>query len=181
MDIYLDKWVSPHYFADVLKQQLPPGLTIDQVYQIGEEVPSLQSQLGAAEYRVMINTDKTSAEIEDAVNHMLAQEHIPWQHQRDTGVKTYDLRPLINSLNLTEYHHNQCTLTMRLRADESGSGRPEQGNSSAGVRRTSFRHPSNKTAIKGRLNPVQSHGLRSLNPSTHYRFYGCHFQKNNTP
>ncbi|MDD4986120.1 MAG: hypothetical protein PHQ43_10105, partial [Dehalococcoidales bacterium] len=53
-------------------------------------------------------------------------EHLPWQHQRDTGTRSYDLRALISDLWLIDWSRNCCTIGMKLRCDSNGSGRPEQ-------------------------------------------------------
>ncbi len=126
MDIVCAKWVSPHFFTSAVGQQLPPGIKILQVYQVGEAVPSLQSQVGFAEYRVTIEAEREPKEIESAIANLLSLEHLPWQHQRDTGTRSYDLRALIDDLWLVECRDGYCTMGMRLRSDESGSGRPEQ-------------------------------------------------------
>ena len=126
MDIVLDKWVSPHSFTDLLRGQLPPGIEIVQVHPIPLTLPSLQSQVRYAEYRVILETEKRQKEIEEAITSLLALEHLPWQHQRDTGPRHYDLRALIDDLWLTDWHSGSCTIGMNLRCDNSGSGRPEQ-------------------------------------------------------
>ena len=126
MDIVVDKWVSPHSLATAVSEQLPPGIEIQQVFPLPLTMPSLQSQVRHAEYRVELETDKGQKEIESAITSLLALEHLPWQHQRDTGPRHYDLRALIDDLWLIDCHHGSCTLGMRLRCDNSGSGRPEQ-------------------------------------------------------
>jgi hypothetical protein len=57
---------------------------------------------------------------------LLAQETLPWHHERDTGTRSYDLRHLIDDIWLIEARPSGYSLGMRLRCDESGSGRPEQ-------------------------------------------------------
>ena len=126
MDIVTTRWVSPHWFTATLSQQLPPGIEILQVYPIPLSQPSLQSQLAYAEYRVEVETDKGQTDIESALAGLLSLEHLPWHHQRDTGRRDYDLRALINSLWLIDWHSGYCTIGMRLQCDNSGSGRPEQ-------------------------------------------------------
>ncbi len=126
MDIFCSKWVSPHYFTTAVSQQLPAAIKIYQVYQVGETAPSLQSQVGSAEYQVLVETSKGAGEVEAAIAQLLSQEHLPWQHQRDTGMRSYDLRILIDDLRLVECRDGRCALGMRLRSDEKGSGRPEQ-------------------------------------------------------
>ena len=64
--------------------------------------------------------------VESAVASLLSMKHLPWHHQRDTGRRSYDLRTLIDDLWLIDWHHPYATIGMRLRCDNSGSGRPEQ-------------------------------------------------------
>ena len=126
MDIFCDKWVSPHWFTAGVSQQLPPGIEILQVYLISPIQPSLQSQLRYTEYKVEVETEKEPGDIESGLSSLLSAEHLPWQHQRDTGMRTYDLRALIDNLWFIDSHRPYCTIGMRLRCDNSGSGRPEQ-------------------------------------------------------
>jgi len=126
MDIYTTKWVSPHFFMAAVSQQLPPGIEIQQVNQIALTLPSLQSQVRYAEYKVEVEGEREPQEIESAITSLLSAEHLPWQHQRDTGPRSYDLRALIDDLWLVGCHRPYCTVGMRLRCDSSGSGRPEQ-------------------------------------------------------
>lgn len=126
MDILCTKWVSPHFLTAAVSQQLPPGIEILQVYQVALTMPSLQSQVRYTEYRVEVETEKGQKDIESAVTSLLSIKNLPWQHQRDTGTRNYDLRTLIDDLWLIDWHSGYCTIGMRLRCDNSGSGRPEQ-------------------------------------------------------
>lgn len=126
MDIFCIKGVSPHWFTDAVSQQLPIGIKILQVYQAALNQPSLQSQVRYAEYEVEVETEKEQKDVEAALTSLLSVEHLPWQHQRDTGTRNYDLRALIDDLWLIDCHHPYCTIGMRLRCDSNGSGRPEQ-------------------------------------------------------
>ncbi len=126
MDVFVTKLVSPHWFTAAVSQQLPPGIEILGVYQIGLSLPSLQSQVRYAEYRVEVETINGPKDVESAVANLLSLEHLPWYHQRDTGRRNYDLRALIDDLWLVDWHHPCCTVEMRLRCDSGGSGRPEQ-------------------------------------------------------
>ena len=126
MDIFCTQWVSPHFFTAAVGQQLPPGIGILQVYPIGLSLPSLQSQVRYAEYKVEVETEKEQKEVESALTSLLSVKHLPWQHQRDTGPRSYDLRALIDDLWLSDWHHPYGTVGMRLRCDSGGSGRPEQ-------------------------------------------------------
>jgi len=126
MGILCTKWVSPHFLTAAVSQQLPPGIEILQVYPVALTMPSLQSQVRYAEYRVEVETEQRQQDIESAISNLLSLKHLPWQHQRDSGTRNYDLRALIDDLWLIDWHSGYCTLGMRLRCDNSGSGRPEQ-------------------------------------------------------
>ncbi|MFC1984153.1 TIGR03936 family radical SAM-associated protein [Chloroflexota bacterium] len=126
MSILCTKWVSPHFLTSAVSQQLPPGIEILQAYQVALTMPSLPSQVHYAEYGVEVETEKEQKDIESAVTNLLSIKHLPWQHQRDTGTRNYDLRALIDDLWLSDWHSGYCTIGMRLRCDNSGSGRPEQ-------------------------------------------------------
>jgi radical SAM-linked protein len=126
VDIILAKPASPHFFIEVVSRQLPAGIRIWQVYQVAPTLPSLQSQIRYAEYKVEVATGKRQKEIESALTSLLSLKHLPWQHQRDTGPRKYDLRALIDDLWLVDWRKGYSTIGMRLRCDSNGSGRPEQ-------------------------------------------------------
>ncbi len=126
MDIVISRQSSPHAFLAAVSRQLPPGIDIDHVLEIPLAMPSLQSQVRFAEYRVEIPTTKKRGETEAAIDELMAKKELPWQHRRDTGLRHYDLRALIDELKLVDIDHECCTLGMKLRCDSNGSGRPEQ-------------------------------------------------------
>lgn len=126
MDVFCTKMVSPHFFSNAVSQQLPPGIEILQVYPIALTMPSLQSQVRYAEYRVEVETEKGQQDVKKAIADLLSMEHLQWQHQRDTGPRHYDLRALINDLWLIDWHNGHATIGMKLRCDSGGAGRPEQ-------------------------------------------------------
>ncbi len=132
MDVFVTRWVSPHWFTSMASQQLPAGIEILGVYQVAPTMPSLQSQVRYAEYRTEVETESPPKDVEAAVSNLLSAEHLPWHHQRDTGERSYDLRALIDDLWLVDCQPPCCTIGMRLRCDSGGSGRPEQVASALG-------------------------------------------------
>jgi radical SAM-linked protein len=132
MDITLTRQVSPHFFTAAVTRQLPAGFEILQVVPIAETLPSLQSQVRFAEYAVELATDKEQPELASAISSLLSLENLPWQHQRDTGLRHYDLRALIDDIWLLDYQDGLCNIGMRLRCDSGGSGRPEQVSAALG-------------------------------------------------
>jgi len=126
MDIVLAKWSSPHSFTAAVARQLPRGIEILQTYNIALTLPSLQSQVAFAEYSVEVKTEKSREEVKTALKSLLRLESLPWQHQRDTGPRRYDLRRLIDDLWLIDWRQGDAVIGMKLRCDSGGSGRPEQ-------------------------------------------------------
>jgi len=126
MDIQLRRRISPYFFMKAVSAQLPAGIDLLRVEQVALTLPSLQSQMRQAEYRVELKTDKGAQEVEDAIHSFLAAKEFPWQHERDTGIRRYDIRSLVHDLWLIGWHESGCTLGMRLRTDSTATGRPEQ-------------------------------------------------------
>jgi radical SAM-linked protein len=126
MDVFCTKWVTPHWFTAALSHQLPKGVEILEARQVVLIQPSLQAQIRYAEYRVEVETEMGQRDVESAITDLLTMEHLPWHHQRDTGKRSYDLRALIDNLWLVDWHHPYVTIGMKLRCDNTGSGRPEQ-------------------------------------------------------
>jgi radical SAM-linked protein len=126
MDIVMTRWSSPHAFTESVSRQLPRGIQIRQVHNIAPTMPSLQSQVRYAEYAVELETEKEQKDIESDITSLLSKEYLPWQHQRDTGPRHYDLRRLIDDLWVIDWHSGYGRIGMKLRCDSNGSGRPEQ-------------------------------------------------------
>ena len=126
MDVYLSRRVTPHQFIKSVGQQLPPGIAIREVREVGLGLPSLQSQVRWSEYEVDLSSDRSGEEVQRALAQLLAAESLPWQHQRDRETRRYDLRSLVQDLWLEDSGDGLCTLGMRLRTDSQGSGRAEQ-------------------------------------------------------
>ena len=127
MDIFCTRTVTPHYFLDAVNRQSPPGVSVLAAYQIALTLPSLQAQVRFAEYAVTVGSeDNAQPEIEEKIAALLEKEELPWQRMRNTEVRRYDLRKLINSISLADWDGSACRLDMKLRCDPEGSGRPEQ-------------------------------------------------------
>lgn len=126
MDVLVKGTVSPHWFTSSVSRQLPPGIEISAVYQIAGNLPSLQSQVRFAEYKVLVDKELGQDKMESAISDLLSLEKLPWSHLRDTGKRNYDLRALIDDIQLVDSGDSCYSVSMRLRCDNSGSGRPEQ-------------------------------------------------------
>lgn len=126
IDIFLERRVSPHFFIKMIREQLPRGIDISEVVEVGLGLPSLQSQVRYAEYKVVVEADRKPHEVASAIDSLLSSDELPWQHARDKEVRKYDLRTLVEDIWIVESHPPQYKLGMKLRCDSSGTGRPEQ-------------------------------------------------------
>jgi len=126
MDVFLMRWVAPASFVSQVKQQMPKGLDLLEAWQVGANIPSLQSQVRFTEYKVEVQTEEEKQQIESAIHSLLSAKELQWHHLRDTGARHYDLRTLIDDIWLIDAHDSLCVLGMRLRCDPTGTGRPEQ-------------------------------------------------------
>jgi radical SAM-linked protein len=133
MDVVVKKAISPYFFMQNTKPQLPRGVEVFEIQQVPLTAPSLQSQAQFIDYRVSGSSDRTEEEILNAVTATLQAEKLPWHHMRDTGPRHYDLRPLIEDLWLESWQDHVFTLGMRLRCDAQGTGRPEQVTAALGL------------------------------------------------
>ena len=86
-----------------------------------------------AEYRVGVEMEKSREDFNSALVWLLSLTELPWQHQRDTGPRYYDLRALIDDLWIIEWQEGNCVIGMKLHCGSRGSGRPEQVTAALGL------------------------------------------------
>jgi len=122
MDVVLERRISPYNFARCLAPQLLPGLELLSVEEVYPQLPSLQSQVRSAEYRVTVAWDGLQEEMEEKLRELLSAEQL-LRHRRGKG---YDLRPLIEDLWVEGKEAGGWVLGMRLRAGDEGTGRPDE-------------------------------------------------------
>lgn len=160
MDIFLLRWVPPQSFIKAMRSQLPAGIELSEVWPIAPGAPSLQSRTRFAEYVVQVETDRELDEVELALHTLLSASTIPWQHRRDTGIRSYDLRPLVDDLWFINWQGSQCALGMRLRCDTSGAGRAEQVTAALGFAQRP--HSIHRTKLLLESQPSKMDGPRRL-------------------
>ena len=122
MDIVLERHISPYNFAKGLASHLPPGLEMLSVEEVYPKLPSLQSQVCSAEYRVTVSWDGAQEELDEKLRQLLSAKQVLRQRRG----KDYDLRPLIEDLWIEGKEANGWVLGMRLQVGEQGTGRPDE-------------------------------------------------------
>jgi radical SAM-linked protein len=122
MDLLLERPVMPSNFDRRLAPHLPPGLQVVSVKTVYHRLPSLQSQVCAAEYCVTVDWTEGRETLESRTADLLAAETIVRQRRG----KTYDLRPLVKSLSVGEVTPGGFALHMRLCLGQSGTARHDE-------------------------------------------------------
>lgn len=125
MDVFLDQPMQPREFIRLLSEQIPDGITISSAHEVGLALPSMQADMQFAEYAVDVSKGE-AAEVTDAIETFLAAETIAWEHKRENETRSYDIRAQVATITVIASDDVSTTLAMRLKNDNSGSGRPEQ-------------------------------------------------------
>lgn len=141
MDVYLSAPMSPKDLIQAVMAKVPAGVTIVAAQEVGMALPALQADVRFADYTVEVDLSapfespdiadpppcaRTGAEAQSAIECFLAADTIPWEHRRQDEVRSYDIRAQVATLQLFTSEGDRLTITMRLKNDNTGSGRPEQ-------------------------------------------------------
>jgi len=122
IDILLEEPMQPEDLTRDLQRAAPPGLLIRTVQIVDGNEPALQRQIVAATYEVFLQQDAAPPDLSARVDELLNSPEI----QRQRRGKDYDLRPLIEALEVQQADGSGTTLHMRLAAREGATGRPEE-------------------------------------------------------
>ena len=125
MDLVLTEPMEPAHFLAEVRRQMPEGLRLLAAEEVEWNAPALPAQVRAAEYRAELSPEVDTEGLEDKVAALLQATTLRRERRRDKETKRYDLRPLIEDLRV-ERTPESVSLWMRLRADPSGTGRPDE-------------------------------------------------------
>lgn len=126
LDVWVDKALQPEEVRQRLAPSLPAGLEVTDVAAVDLRAPSLQSRMRAADYRATVAGPETAAAIRARVQALLAAPALLRQRQHKGRLQTYDLRPLIQSIQVDDHGEDEQILEMRLQASPQGAGRPDE-------------------------------------------------------
>lgn len=126
LDVYLRRRMAPFTFLRTIAAQLPKGLEARTAEEVPLSLPSLQSLVRAADYQAEGETERSGADLVEAIAALLARSNLPWEHEREGETRRYDLRSLILDLRLVGCAEGKFVLALRLRVGSEGTGRPEQ-------------------------------------------------------
>jgi radical SAM-linked protein len=126
----LDLWLTePQGPAEVLVRlqgAVPSGLEVLSVAEIDLKVPSLQSQVCAADYDAIIASQEPVEGICARVQALLDAPTLPRQRLHKGQTQSYDLRPLVQAIQVKVADQGHVLLAMRLQASPQGAGRPDE-------------------------------------------------------
>ena len=126
LDLWLTEPMSPEEVLSRLRPVLPAGLEALDAEVVDLREPSLQSVMNAADYRVVVGSQETTAAIRTRIQGLLDARTIPRQRHHKGKVQSYDLRPLLQSLAVEPGQVGEQVVTMRLQASPEGAGRPDE-------------------------------------------------------
>jgi radical SAM-linked protein len=121
VDVWFENHCDPEEVKARLTQVQPPGLKTHTVDIIADREPSLQRQITSSQYRVRLDAPPPKSVLQNLIDQLLEQREL----RRERRGKSYDLRPLIESLVLTS-QKSTPVLSMQLAAREGKTGRPEE-------------------------------------------------------
>ena len=117
LDMRLEHDIALEGLSVQLNNTLPAGLQVLNVEQVEERAPALQTQVVSAEYEVRMIDSGFQEDTKRRIESVMESESIA----RTRRGKQYDLRPLIEDLDLLEDR-----IFMKLAAREGATGRPEE-------------------------------------------------------
>ncbi|NOZ27522.1 MAG: DUF2344 domain-containing protein [Chloroflexi bacterium] len=129
-DVWVMQAISPEAFAERVREELPMGVELLKVWEVDLRSPSLQSLLRAADWEVAVDAAEIAEDdLRRRVAEILSAEELVRERRRRQGqpARTYDLRPLIETLRL-EGRDDQGwpVFWMRLRSEPGATGRPDE-------------------------------------------------------
>lgn len=122
LDVRFNEEIPTEEIAARLKDNLPRDIQVTKIESVDERAPALQTQVVSAEYDVHLTEPVNGSDLMRKVEELLKSESIP----RERRGKFYDLRPLIEILNVFIEADNKVWLQMKLAARGGATGRPEE-------------------------------------------------------
>lgn len=125
MDVTLDEHVDPADFVARLATETSDDLRVLSAIEIAPSAPAPQALMIWADYRVDL-PEVALGEATAVVSAFLAAPEFPWTEERhEKASRTYDLRAAVATLQARPVDGG-TRLTMRLKADQEMTARPEQ-------------------------------------------------------
>ncbi len=125
-DVYLNQALEPAEFLARLTAALPPAIQLLHAEPAPRELPSLQSQVCGASYRVEVEVAESTEAFTARLDAFLARPEAWRARRKGKEVARYDLRPLVQTLAYrgpTDLGH---AFDVVMRAEPGATGRPDE-------------------------------------------------------
>jgi len=122
LDVRLNEDIPTEEIASRLKDNLPPDIQVTKIESVDERAPALQTQVVSAEYEVHLTEPVDGSALARKADKLMKSESLP----RERRGRFYDLRPLIEFLNVVIDANGKVWLQMTLAARDGATGRPEE-------------------------------------------------------
>ena len=122
LDVILSEPRDLEDICDRLNEAAPAGITVLAVAEVPYSAPALQTQTRAAEFVVTLLDPNSTENVRERVQAIMNAQRI----ERTRRDKTYDLRPLILDMAVEADANGPLRIRMLLKAEESGTGRPDE-------------------------------------------------------
>ena len=137
MEMRLDAEIPLEGLKERIQAAVPSGLQILDVESVDEKLPALQTLVEEAEYEVLLTNPLAIPDLAERLSLMLDASTLP----RERRGKAYDMRPLIEQVDVSTTPAGEVRLHMRLSARPSATARPEEVLDQLGI-------PSDTTRIE---------------------------------
>jgi radical SAM-linked protein len=125
-DVFLKEELAPEAFVERLTAALPPGVRPMRAQPVPRELPSLQSQVNGAHYRVEVETDDDEATFCERLAEFLGRTEAWRERRKGKEIARYDLRPLIQDLHYQGPGEGAYRFDVSMRAEPGATGRPDE-------------------------------------------------------
>lgn len=122
LDVRFSEELSAHEIASRLKDNLPRDIQVTNIESVDERAPALQTLVRSAQYQVQLTEPVDGSELKRKLEELLLAESLP----RERRGKFYDLRPLIELLDLQTDANGKHCIYMTLSARDGATGRPDE-------------------------------------------------------
>ena len=136
VDVWLDDEPEMETIQASLELQMPAGLALKSVSKLLDEGRSLPAQVRFSDYRITFYENMNIfPELSSTIQCHLERSSIP----RERNKKSYDLRPLIQSMEAIILDSGQPEIHMRLCTNPAQTGRPDEVMEELGFQLTDYR------------------------------------------
>jgi radical SAM-linked protein len=124
-DLVLAERLPAWQVGHAVREASPLGIEVRDVFDVWVGAPAIAAIAAAADYVVTFRNEPDRAAVVAAATRLLAAERVDRQRIRGDRVTTYDLRPLVDSIQIVESRPAALLIRTRFHP-ERGAGRPEE-------------------------------------------------------